>query len=154
MVEKNEKLEHDKNKETQENTPDVSDDGKKKEHDKDNATEKTEIKLADLEEEIDKMMVASDSKSDKKKLEKIKEEIQEKANDQQFLSKKAKEVQEMKKETTDAEYNPSLLKRLWYGTLLGGIGSSFGGNVGKQIKEWSEKKLKEKPKHAEKKSFM
>lgn len=120
MSDKKEKLEHDP-KETQENTPDVSSNKEKKEHDEDNTTATTEIKLADLEKDIDQMIASSENKSDKKKLEKMKKELEEKKDDQEFLSKKAKELKEMKEDQTIVDENPSLMKRLRYGTLIGGI---------------------------------
>lgn len=94
-------------------------------------------------------MIASNEYKDEneKKLQEMKSDIEKNKNNKNFLEQKAKEIEEMKKQknqpqTTD---NPSLWKRFFYGSMIGGFMNSIGWKDGK---EWADKKMHEAPKES------
>lgn len=84
--------------ETQESSPDVSAE-KKKEEEKKRTAVHTEVKLNDLEKNIDEMLASKHYKKEyEKQLHSMKKELHEKKDDQEFLTKTAEKVEKIRKE--------------------------------------------------------
>lgn len=91
-------VEHEK--ETQENSPEVSDDMKKKEE-QNNISEQTEISAADLQKQVKEKLVMASSKEDREKLLQIGSDIETNKDDQSFLTKTSEELKHIAVEQTD-----------------------------------------------------
>lgn len=142
MVDKNpELLDQQDDIETQDNkSPDVSDNTKvDKIKDKDQAQQETELRLTELQKRIQQMKASKEY--DTQELDELEKDILAAKWDKKKLEKKAKELDKLAKQKEEKEDNPSLLRRFWYGSVLGATMEKIWWTSGK---EWADKKLHEK----------